>query len=220
MKEFIKAFKVSLEKKRLAMILEQKSLHSRGRGANHPDEQKLCRYWDCQMTVKTNHTYCYDHYLDLQEGLIDECPGCGQAKDVQYQVCLECYHNPPVKPPSAKPTPPSLYRSTYQPEHSDAWDKGDSTAAEFFVYILKLDGGKFYAGQTRELRERLSEHRDGRVQSTASRNPQLVWFVVLSTREAVTTAEVELKELIDANPREIRRMIIKFRDLVRELDYS
>ena len=47
-----------------------------------------------------------------------------------------------------------------------------------------------------------------------------MWFVVLSTREAVTAAEVELKELIDANPREIRRMIIKFKDLVRELDYS
>ncbi len=32
--------------------------------------------------------------------------------------------------------------------------------------------------------------------------------------------EVELKKLIDSNPREVRRMIIGFRDLVRELDYS
>ena len=220
MKKFFKVFKVALEEKRRAMILEQKSLQSKGRGANQLYKQKLCRYWDCQMTVKTNHAYCYDHYLDLQEGLIDECPGCGQAKDAQYQVCLECYHNPQVKPPSTKPTPPRPYRPRYQPEHSGAWDKGDSTAAEFFAYILKLEGGKFYAGQTRELRERLSEHRDGSVLSTAGRNPQLMWFVVLSTREAVTAAEVELKELIDANPREIRRMIIKFKDLVRELDYS
>lgn len=74
------------------------------------------------------------------------------------------------------------------------------------------------AGQTRELRERLSEHRDGKVKSTARRNPRLVWFGILPTREAATQMEVELKKLIDSNEREIRRMVIDFQDLVRELD--
>jgi len=29
-----------------------------------------------------------------------------------------------------------------------------------------------------------------------------------------------MKKLINSNPREIRRMVISFRDLVQELDYS
>jgi len=85
---------------------------------------------------------------------------------------------------------------------------------------VKLDGGKFYAGQTRELRERLSEHRDGETMATAGKNPKLVWYSMLPTREQVAAREVELKKLINSNPREIRRMVISFRDLVQELDYS
>ena len=82
-----------------------------------------------------------------------------------------------------------------------------------------MDEGKFYAGQTRELRERLSEHRDGQTQSTAVRNPKLVWYGMLPTRDQAAARKVELKKLIDSNPREIRRMVIRFRDLVQELDY-
>ena len=108
----------------------------------------------------------------------------------------------------------------YKPEYSEAWDQADATADRFFVYVLKLDGGEFYAGQTRELRERLSEHRDGRAKSTAGRNPKLVWFGIVGTREAATAMEVELKKLVHSNPREIRRMVLSFRDLTSELDFS
>jgi predicted GIY-YIG superfamily endonuclease len=105
-------------------------------------------------------------------------------------------------------------------EYPAAWEKRDASANRFFVYILKLDGGEFYAGHTRELRERLSEHRDGRTKSTAELNPKLVWFGMLATREAAIAAEAELKKLVDSNPREVRRMVIDFQDLARELDYS
>lgn len=88
------------------------------------------------------------------------------------------------------------------------------------MYILKLDGGEFYAGQTRELRERLTEHRDGRVESTANREPKLVWFTTIPTRDEAAKIEVHLKRLASANPREIRRMVLAFGDLVRELDYT
>ena len=108
----------------------------------------------------------------------------------------------------------------YGREHAEAWDKGDATADHFFVYILSLSGGKFYAGQTRELRERLSEHRDGQTKSTAGKNPKLVWYGMLPTREQAAAGEVELKKLVDSNPRDIRRMIIRFRDLVQELEYT
>ena len=61
---------------------------------------------------------------------------------------------------------------------------------------------------------------DGWVASTAKKHPKLVWFATLPTREAATSMEVELKQLVDTNPREIRRMYLGFRDLVQELDYT
>ena len=105
-------------------------------------------------------------------------------------------------------------------EHSPRWGAGDAQANEFYVYILKLDDGGLYAGQTRELRERLMEHRDGTTRSTAGRNPRLVWFSTVATREEATETELELKQLYDRNPREIRRRIVRFRELVGELDFS
>jgi predicted GIY-YIG superfamily endonuclease len=105
-------------------------------------------------------------------------------------------------------------------EHSEAWQKGDKDVTRFFVYILKLDGGKFYVGQTRELRERLSEHRDDETGSTKGLNPRLQYFEVLSTREAAEFRESELKNIAQSNPRQIRRMIIGFKDLISELNYE
>ena len=102
-------------------------------------------------------------------------------------------------------------------ESSPAWEAGDAEARSFHVYILKLDGGEFYAGQTRELRERLSEHRDGRTQSTAGRNPKLVWFTEVSSRQDAKELELELKKSIDRNPRVIRRLMTDFQDLVRQV---
>ncbi|MFQ5861269.1 MAG: GIY-YIG nuclease family protein [Dehalococcoidia bacterium] len=182
-------------------------------------QPRECLFWDCDVPIRPDHVFCYDHFQDLQDGLIDECPGCSRAKYAQYDVCLDCYRNPPPHLPRVKAAPsPGPKYQWYRPEYSEAWEKGDATADQFFVYILKLDNGEFYPGQTRELRERLSEHRDGKVQSTAGQNPKLVWFGTLPTRDAATAMEVELKKLVQSNPREIRRMVIRFRDLVRELE--
>ena len=123
-------------------------------------------------------------------------------------MCLDCKQQSQQSEPQ------------YRREHSKAWEAGDADATKFFVYILKLDGGIFYAGQTRELRERLAEHRDGTAKTTAGKHPKLVWFDVVETREDATTIEVDLKELCDKNPREIRRMMVEFKDYVDELDFS
>ena len=187
----------------------------RGLASAGPSKKKACLFWDCDVSIRDDHIFCYEHYQDFQDGLIDECPGCGLGKYEQYEECLDCYRNPQRRRAAAPTT-----TRWYKPEYSVEWEKGDATADHFFVYILKLDGGRFYAGQTRELRERLSEHRDGSVQSTAGRSPKLGWFDIVSSREVATQFEVELKKLVDSNPREVRRMIIRFRDLVRELDYT
>ena len=198
--------------------LHKSLTRAKTRGSTY--QSNRCLFWDCQTPVRADHVFCYDHYQDLQYSLIDECTGCGRAKDIQYDFCLDCYRN--QRSQSAKNT--SINKSSsyqwYRPEYSQAWEKQDASASRFFVYILKLDGGQFYAGQTRELKERLSEHKDGKTKSTAGKNPKLVWFSVVESREEATNVEVELKKLIDTNPREIRRMMIRFRDLVRELEYN
>ena len=173
---------------------------------------RTCRFWNCPKRVRGSHDYCYEHYQAYLKDEIDDCPGCGLAKSAKYRTCLDC--RPTESSRSEKP------KKTYRREHSDAWKAGDSEADEFYVYILKIDDGSFYAGQTREIRERLMEHRDGTTKSTAGRNPKLVWFSTVSTREQATGLEVQLKKLCDRNPREIRRWVRRFQDLVEELDFS
>ena len=173
-----------------------------------------CRFWDCKARISRGYTYCYQHYRDSQDGLINQCPACGMGKDAQYEVCQPCYRNRRNAPASR------AYVRPHRKESSPAWQKGDASADRFFVYILKLADGAFYAGQTRELRERLSEHRDNLVASTQGKEPKLVWFAILPSRDAAASTEVELKQLIDRNPREVRRMVIGFSDMMRELDFS
>ena len=177
----------------------------------------VCVFWDCDRSIRPDHTLCYDHYLEAQDGQIDDCPSCGRGKYATYEFCLDCKNKPTAR---RRPTRVRETSRRYKPESSQAWDKGDAGVDEFFVYLLKLDGAdgaRFYAGHTRELRERLSEHRDGNSESTAGRNPQLVWFEIFPSRKLAAEQEAELKKLIDDNPREIRRRIIKFQDLVDEV---
>jgi hypothetical protein len=51
-------------------------------------------------------------------------------------------------------------------------------------------------------------------------HPKLTRCGILATREHATAVEVELKKLVDSNPRQVRRMVIAFKDLVGELHYD
>ena len=198
-----------------------------GRSRRSRDSNE-CEYWNCDKRIKSDFYLCYDHFRQHKQGKIDECPVCESFKDARYEKCRDCNGNPSstnTKKLTKNRTAISnggVVRESrkYQKEYSPAWSSGDATAKVFHVYILKLDGGDFYAGQTRELRARLSEHRDGRVKSTVGRNPKLVWFTELATRDDATELEVELKKVIDKNQRVIRKLVTDFHDLVRELDFS
>ncbi len=175
-----------------------------------------CGYWKCNRHIPPHNFLCAEHFDHLGDGLVDQCPRCHRFKDEKWELCLDCRDGRPVapwNPPAAIPPP----NRPHGLEHSDAWKNGDREADEFFVYVLKLDNGDFYVGHTRELRERLSEHRDQKVSSTAGHNPKLQYFEVVSTREAAQSREAELKRVKDSNTRQIRRMIISFHDLVREI---
>ena len=44
------------------------------------------------------------------------------------------------------------------------------------------------------------EHRDGRTEPTAGRDPKLVWFTVVETRDEATRFESVVKKMCDQNP--------------------
>lgn len=105
-------------------------------------------------------------------------------------------------------------------QESQKWEASDDEATEYYVYILKLSGGDFYVGQTRELPERMAEHRDGKVRSTAAKTPKLVWFTTVPKRDDALKTESQLKKLYKQNPRKILRMVRHFKTLAEELDFD
>ena len=109
-------------------------------------------------------------------------------------------------------------RSRYEVEESPAWSLGDARTGTFYAYLLKLKDGTFYPGQTRDVQARLMEHKDGRVKMTAGCQPRLVWFTQLSSREEAALTEVELKLMVDQNPREVRKLVVNFRNLLSDVD--
>ena len=196
------------------------------RSRNQPPG-RICAHQDCdQRTPRRDYPLCSQHYAESESGEIKKCANCSNYKPSQFPLCAACNAGQArgantrtaQSRVNAGAAPPA--RDKYTPESSPKWEAGDANATEFYVYILRLVGGEFYVGQTRELPERLSEHRDGKVQSTKGRKPRLIWFTELSSREAAVKLESELKKTADFEPREIRRMMVSFRELVRELDFS
>ena len=171
-----------------------------------------CRHQDCEQRIQSWFELCAPHNDSKTKGEINECPNCGQYKDSSYQLCRNCN--------AAGRNQSTNRRGKYEPEYNPKWEAADEEGDSFFVYILKLDDGKFYAGHTRELRERLSEHRDGKTLGTVGKKPRLVWFEIRDTRKEAADGEAYLKELIDKNEREVRRMVTEFLDLIREVDTS
>jgi predicted GIY-YIG superfamily endonuclease len=197
-----------------------------------------CRFGGCDAPAGHAETVCFNHYIDFKAGALDSCPGCRLLKPRSSDRCPDCAaraagrarnHDSPSRLASRVADIPGVhdrlheqqaireFRGRYDPESSDTWDRGDESATIFYAYILKMDGGEFYCGHTRDLRARLSEHRDGNSRSTAGQHPVLVWFTELPTRAEAAGLEAALKELNDRNPREIRKMVIRFKDLVREM---
>jgi hypothetical protein len=47
-----------------------------------------CKY--CSETVDKKYELCKEHYYDAEDGIIDECK-CGRYKDVEFDLCRDCY---------------------------------------------------------------------------------------------------------------------------------
>ena len=171
-----------------------------------PDSRKTrqCDCQDCPEKIPPWFELCVKHNDARKNGTITPCESCNKYKSAKYKTCYQCSVDE-----RAKGQRPRL-------EHSNRWRNQD--AGVYFVYILKLDGGSFYAGQTDDLRLRMTEHRDGKTVGTKGRNPKLVWFHKAGNRQEAVEDEAYLKILLESNDREVRRMVTEFLDLVKEVD--
>lgn len=178
-----------------------------------------CSHQDCNLqTSGQDHFLCRQHFLEAQRGTITKCSRCSSFKPSRLPLCNSCFVGGFSRGAASQQKSAAKTDTTsYEVESSPAWGRGDANAAYFYTYILRLSNGEFYVGHTRELPERLSEHRDGRVPSTRGLVPELVWFTEQSTREEAASLELKLKQTRDRDERSIRRMIIRFQSLVREL---
>ncbi len=65
----------------------------------------------------------------------------------------------------------------------------------YYTYVLKSGiDGKLYIGWTEDLKERIKDHNEGKVQSTASRKPFiLVYYEACVVKEKAILREKQLK---------------------------
>lgn len=175
----------------------------------------LCQFWDCDEIIRSDHFLCYDHWIEYQDDDIDECPQCDSYKYEEYDVCLNCYR----QGPTAWQRPAAAVAVV---ERDDRKFAADQDADRFFVYILMLNDGHYYIGQTRDLYARLHEHRNGMSQSTRGKEPKLQWFMIFPTRDAAVNVEAGLQLLNEhpADRRRITNLVTDFRKLTAELDYK
>lgn len=98
----------------------------------------------------------------------------------------------------------------------------DKDADRFFVYILLLNNGEYYIGQTREIHERLHEHRNNQTLSTKGKEPKLQWFTTVQSRSEAADLEADLQQLASnaTGRREINRLIVDFKQLAEQLDHT
>ena len=178
----------------------------------------FCSYAGCKKQIPSNHFLCAEHHEDYKSQLINECPKCGRFKNTYYKYCADCQFGRPVKRIFTNKQIKAKMNSIAI-EHSPAWEKADKEAIQFFVYILKLNDGKFYVGHSREPRVRLYEHLDGET-SIKGLNPKLKYFEILSSRVSAEEREAQLKNINEKNPRQIKRMIMEFNDLISELEHE
>ena len=149
-----------------------------------------CAYAGCGQDVPADHFLCLPHYKKYQDELVGPCPalGCQRFRSLKYEHCADCGR--------------AAIRET-----DPAWASGDEGCDRFYAY-LELQDGKFYAGHTRSLRERVWEHQNDGEHTSA----KLVWFQDYSTRADAAARELELKQLVMRNRRAVLSMMFQFQD--------
>ena len=179
----------------------------------------ICNFVECDESIPAHHYLCTPHWELKQVGYIDECDGCGQYKMSEYELCLTCKRELSRSKRKASRTKTKSKVAESKPEYvvdaPDPRPRKDAETDVFYVYLLSLNDGKFYAGQTNNLKARLVEHNRGKTRSTADKNPKLVWFSRARTRADAMAYEQELRKLCrNENDRAVSTMVAEFLELI------
>lgn len=168
-----------------------------------------CARIDCKKTIAFERPLCYKHWKEFDRFEISEYERCHWFDELvgvssEDDLCYECIDR------ERRGYPPRQVHNHAPVERQVR-----------YLYILKLDGGQYYVGQTNELGLRLKEHQDGLTASTKGRHPRLVWFEKwIGNRDELNDEESELTRLCKQNPRAIRRMVTEWQKLFRLVDFK
>ena len=81
----------------------------------------------------------------------------------------------------------------------------------WYVYILRLEDGQLYVGQSNDLQARIVEHSiDAGAKATTGQSKRLVWFSHTHDREAARQMEARLQRALERSPQSIEEIIANF----------
>lgn len=167
-----------------------------------------------------------------------KCRDCSTEFDFPYSLSAMALNDRIIYPKHCRRCHcirASLPRETYQleypgrdgrripQEYNPCWHENIYEFTEFFVYILSMTGPQtieFYVGHTKNIHTRVQSHVNGWDDRTKGTNPKLVWFCEVATREEATRLEAELKGVNEQNSDIIKEMVLSFKHLASQLDYT
>ena len=170
---------------------------------------KRCATDCCQVTkgITYDKPLCYEHWKEFDDYRLLECERCRWFDEFvgtwsDDDLCSECFDR------ERKDLPPT-----------PVYGHGPVERRVRYLYILKLDRGKYYVGQTNSLELRFREHVDGSTPSTRGKHPKLVYFQEwVGERDELNEGEDFLTQLANRNPRAIRRMVEEWQKPLRLVD--
>ena len=123
-----------------------------------------------------------------------------------FNMSSDAYDDLRMATPSHKPDELHWFEPEYLPEaeENDARLGRD----KFHVYVLGTDRGH-YVGHTHDVDRRVRQHQEGRVRSTAGRNPTLLWHSAdpYPTRQEAAFQEAILKTCQNHRPEQFRDLV-------------
>ena len=189
-----------------------------------------CARRGCAKSATFEKPLCYDHWRQWQAWRLEECTRCHWVYDTWDSFhegdrsrdddgypyhCETCQGLANRE----RGIPPHPFNRPHSIPPILAHAKLERTT--YHVYVLKLNDGGFYVGQTTNLAIRIREHKDGLQSQTKGKNSKLVYFEQFEgERDKVNDRERELISLNQSSngPRRIREMIERFRGPLRLLD--
>ena len=88
----------------------------------------LCDGQDCNEAIRDDHYLCRVHWEQAREGIISECPECGEYKPAEFSLCRRCNAQASTQPSRATMRAASDTANTRRPY--DEYDGADDAKAK------------------------------------------------------------------------------------------